>query len=56
MPEKLKILAENNVVSSTTNVPFYPFVFLVVLGIAVLCLVLILKVVDPGVKADASDE
>lgn len=39
-------MAVSGVVSPTTQMPFYPFIYLVALGLLVLCLVLLLKAVE----------
>lgn len=39
-------LAVSGVVSPTTQMPFYPFIYLVAFGLVALCLVLLVKVVE----------
>lgn len=39
-------MAVSGVVSPTTQMPFYPFIYLVALGLLVLCLVLLVKAVE----------
>ena len=46
MFEYARSLAASGVVSPTTQTPFHPFVYLVSLGLFVLCLVLLVRLID----------
>jgi len=46
MVEYAQSLAASGVVSPTTQTPFHPFVYLVSLGLFVLCLVLLVRLID----------
>lgn len=48
--------AANGVVSPTTQVPLYPFIYAVSLGLIALCLVLIFKAIDSTRKAIGGNE
>jgi TRAP-type C4-dicarboxylate transport system permease small subunit len=41
-----RTMAETNLVSPTTQIPLYPLIYLISLGLMVLCLVLVLKISD----------
>lgn len=41
-----RTLAASGVVSPTSQIPFYPFIYLVAFGLSVLCLVILLKVIE----------
>lgn len=46
-------MSVNGVVSPTTQMPFYPFVYLVAFGLLVLCLVLLVRLIESIKKAAA---
>lgn len=44
-------LTANGVVSPTTQMPFYPFIYIVAIGLAALCLVLLVSLIESIKKA-----
>lgn len=49
-------MAANGLVSSTTQIPFYHFVYLIAFSLLVLCLVLVVKTAELRKKAKLTDE